>query len=207
MKIYPIDPGCLGFDCDTKLTEETACQMNAAGYSFVVRYLSLTSDPEFDIDINEVNAIINCNLYLLLVQHVRYPGWSATEEYAKNDAKFALIQLADIGNPTGMTIYCDIESVANNPTDYINTWADIIRNAGYSPGVYIGANSQLSSTADLDNLRVDSYWKSMSYIPFEPTIGYSMIQTISSKMPAGFPIDEDTVQADANGNTPKGICK
>ena len=60
----------IGFDCNTKLSYDTAVKFRKSGFEFVIRYVGRnTMNPQIDIDMNERDAILYAGLDLGIVQH------------------------------------------------------------------------------------------------------------------------------------------
>jgi hypothetical protein len=162
---------------------------------FVVRYLgSITSE--------EVDAILGAGLALMVVTYAdRWDGPTTVQ------------QLKAAGIPMGTTVWLDVESIGPSLTPEeiagkINTWARIVRNAGYDPGLYIGVNVQLTA-ADLYALVNDRYWHSCSRIldrngaPNEPQCGCCMRQLRPPNVVVGGSIvDVDVIEQDYEGRVP-----
>lgn len=199
-----------GFDTNTKLNLQSAQTLKNAGYDVCFRYLSLTQSDPNDLTTDELSNILRVGLKVGLVQHVRYPNWIPTIEMAKQDAQNAVTQLKNLNIPSGTTVFCDIEGIkyGTNKQDiinYINTWAEIIIQAGYEPGMYVGYNSYLTDSELYYALKVSKYWKSGSNVPTPVMRGYCIYQSTPSKTIAGIPIDEDKIQPDMKGELPKFV--
>lgn len=209
--IAPLKKRALGFDTSTPLTLDKAVELKTAGYTFAVRYVPFLQNPAGDITTQEINDIVNAGLGLLLVQHCRLPGWIPTGALGTQDANRAVAYLNAVGMPKGVSIYLDLEGVkvgtaTGDILAFCNNWYDIIENAGYVPGIYVGANCGLSGDALYHGLKFQHYWKSLSTVPNIPTRGYEMVQT-SGKAVCGISIDEDTVTGDNLGNAPLALYK
>lgn len=195
-----------GFDTCTPLSLEKAKEFKNAGYDFCIRYVSLSNNRTGDITTKEANNIINAGLALGIVQHVRYPGWKPSASLGQSDAQMALNHLTQVGIPKGITVYVDLEGVASGTSAsdiiaYANTWHDVIEQAGYIPGIYVGANSYLTGSQLYNSLKFQHYWKSLSIVPNVAVRGYEMVQLRQIKQ-LGVLIDEDVVYGDNLGNTP-----
>ncbi|WKV08213.1 DUF1906 domain-containing protein [Thermoanaerobacterium sp. CMT5567-10] len=195
-----------GFDTCTPLSLEKAKEFKNAGYDFCIRYVSLSNNRTGDITTKEANNIINAGLALGIVQHVRYPGWKPSASLGQSDAQMALNHLAQVGIPKGITVYVDLEGVASGTSAsdiiaYANTWHDVIEQAGYIPGIYVGANSYLTGSQLYNSLKFQHYWKSLSIVPNVVVRGYEMVQLRQINQ-LGVLIDEDVVYGDNLGNTP-----
>jgi hypothetical protein len=215
--------GCRGFDTDTQLTAATAKAFRAAGFQFVIRYLSLEATEQAgDLSTEEAQAILGAGLGLMAVQRVSEPGWRPTahsgEEYGANAASNA----HRVGLPAGMNLWLDLEgmnsgSPAGEVSAYCNAWFEQAAAAGYVPGLYVGAGAILNSE-QLDALNVNYFWKSGSSAGsrqpgscFEyayPEKGYCMVQSISASAQIdGVCYDSDAIKQDNCGDTPLWLAR
>jgi hypothetical protein len=201
--------GAIGFDCDIPLTHITAKAFVDNGYNFVVRYLSLgPSQRSGDLTTIESAAILESGLALMAVQHVAYEGWQPNQSLGQTNGQNAVNNAQSIGVPQGINVWLDLEGInlSTTSTDvisYCNTWFNIVQNAGYIPGLYVGANCILNSDQLFYNLHFRYYWKSGSNVPNVTNRGYCMVQHISnSYVIDGVPFDKNIIQADNMGNTP-----
>ena len=199
----------LGFDCNTVLNASTAQAFVTAGFTFAVRYLSLTpSIRPGDLTLSEVETILQSGLALMAVQHVLYAGWSPTQQLGFQNGNSAAACAQAAGLPAGINVWLDLEGInpnaqASDVIAYCNAWFSVVDAAGYVSGLYVGANCILTGDQLFNDLNVSAYWRSGSTVPMVPNRGYCMVQTISnSYRVAGVAYDQDVIQADNNGNTP-----
>lgn len=199
--------GAKGADTDTKLTSASAGALKAAGLDFVVRYVSLGSpDAGGDLTPSEVQAILGAGLALMIVQHVRAPGWMPTAALGTQYGTAAAADAAACGYPAGATLWCDLEGVAAgasaaNVTAYVNAWNAAATAKGYEPGLYVGSGDVL----DANQLYATSsrrYWRSYSSVPNVSTRGYCLLQLFPTTTLAGVSVDLDVVQQDYKGGYP-----
>lgn len=207
--VVPASPGAQGFDTDTALTADTAAAFFDAGFVFAVRYLSLTTpEAEGDLNASEVSTIRAAGLALMAVQHVDAAGWVPTASLGVEHGSAAAANAASATLPVGVTIWLDLEGVADGtPSDqviaYCNAWFGVVAQAGYRPGLYVGAECGLTSTELTTQLTCSFFWESGSNVPPVDGIGYCMVQQIDSAYVLdGVAYDADTVQADDQGATP-----
>jgi hypothetical protein len=199
-------PNLKGFDTDTAISSSSvAQQFKAEGYSFCVRYLSLTTPEQTgDLSCSEANYILIGGLALSAVQHPT--SLTLTEELGTQHGANAAANAASIGLPQGMVLWCDLEAVDGNIPDssitisYCQAWFDAVESAGYVPGIYIGVGTGLSGT-QLYDLPFAHYWKSCSSVPTPDPRGYQMVQTCydPALMVNGYNIDTDLTQDDNEG--------
>jgi len=211
--VEPAPSGALGFDCNSVLTASSAQAFADQGFAFAVRYVPQSNgSTSGNLTTAEANAILGAGLGLLVVQHVASAGWAPTGQLGKDNADCATNALAAIGMPPGITVFLDLEGVASgtlvaNINDYCNTWSDFVRQAGYVPGIYVGANCGLNA-AEITALEFDCFWESGSSVPQIGAPGWCMKQTIDdSFVIAGIAYDEDSIIADQDGNTPIWLRK
>ena len=144
----------------------------------------------------------------MAVQHVMYAGWNPTSQLGESNGNSVALNAAAAGLPEGITIWLDLEGISPVSTSadvvaYCNAWFTIVNAAGYRTGLYVGANSILTSQQLYDNLNVSAYWQSGSIVPMVSVRGYCMIQTISNSYKiAGVSYDQDVIQPDNLGNLP-----
>ena len=193
-------PGLLGFDCNTVVTTPVVQQFRSQGYSFCVRYLSRTSQGSNDLSASEAEVILSAGLALMPVQHVRQPGWQPTGDLGKQDGDAAARNAGAIGFPAGVNVWCDLEGVkpgtsAQDVTNYCNAWFTEVANAGYIPGLYVGAGCVLDEH-QLFSLKFQHYWRSQSNVPNVGSRGYQLIQLFPELNKNGIGIDIDVTQND-----------
>jgi len=196
----PATIGSQGFDSDTEITADTAKALAAAGFGFAIRYLSRTTPQNNgDLSAAEIGWITDAGLALMVAQH--YPGlnWVPTTALGTAQGRAAAINAAAIGIPTGVSLWADIEAVADyvsvaDMIAYINTWAGEVSARGYLPGVYVGANQPLTGDELYWRLKVAYYWKSASHVPDIPVRGFCMIQAIAPSPIDGISLDRNAVQ-------------
>lgn len=214
LKTEPARAGAHGFDTNTKLTATIAKALRKAGFEFAIRYLSRKANPkDKDLTAEELDVILDAGLAVMAVQHVAATGWTPSEnlgvEYGANAANHA----RTIGLSNGSSVWLDLEGIAEGTSvetviAYCNAWFKEVENAGYTSGVYVGANSILSGHDLYLRLKTKHYWKSGSHVPSIPHRGYCMEQhIIANDKIAGVSIDRNVVLVDAFGSTPMLMTK
>jgi hypothetical protein len=194
--------GRVGFDTDTKLDLSTAKLFRQSGYDFCLRYISLGGENSYDLDTAEAEAILDAGLALMPVQHVRYAGWMPDAELGTQTGQNAADDATHVGFPPNVNVWLDLEGINPNATTeaviaYCNSWYDAVAQAGYLPGLYVGANSILDSQQLYDNLKFQHYWHSLSLVPNVAVRGYQMVQSDGGTV-HGVGIDKNLTQADAD---------
>ncbi len=203
-------PDCVLVDTSTKLdaracTALAASTWNGRSVRGAVRYISIHNEARGDIDAVEVAAILEAGLGFMAVQHVRYPGWSATDTQGGIDGAAAAINAHGAGYLTGCTLWLDLEGVRNVGTEvvaYVNAWANAVAAAGYMPGLYVGYACGLSPYElyyDLPGIHV--YWSDAGPRAVADR-GFAMKQHAQTVI-AGVQVDPDTATADAMGGRPR----
>jgi L,D-transpeptidase catalytic domain/Rv2525c-like, glycoside hydrolase-like domain len=201
--------GMHGFDANTKLTATTAKALKDAGFSFGIRYLSRKANPPAkDLTADELNIMLDAGLAVMAVQHVAPSGWSPTDtlgvEYGANAAAHARA----VGLAEESSVWLDLEGIAagtsaSDVIAYCNAWFKEVESAGYTTGVYVGANCILSGDELYLRLKTGRYWKSGSNVPDIPHRGYCMVQhIIAGDKVGGVAIDRNVTFVDAFGNAP-----
>lgn len=211
-KVVSAPPQSQGFDSNTIITPEKAAAFVQSGFSFCVRYVGRTEMSSSDLTTQEANDILDAGLALMVVQHVSAWGWSPSPtlgtEYGTNAGKFA----NQIGIPPGVNLWCDLEGVAAGTSAqtviaYCNNWYEAVVNAGYVPGIYIGAACILNSSQLYNSLKFSHYWKSGSTVPDVMTRGYQIIQYDLDSSLNGIEIDKDVTQNDHLGGQAQWLIR
>ncbi len=180
-KAVPATDGAKGFDINSNITDKV--HLLANDFDFCVRYVSHGSHQgSNDLTTNEVRAILDSGLALMIVQHVSRAGWTPTPSLGTTFGERAAaytdaLQLV----PKNTTVWMDLEGVNANHSKsdviaYCNNWYDKVHAAGYTPGIYIGSRAYLSSQDLYAHLKFQHYWKSMSTVPTPEHRGFQMYQ-------------------------------
>lgn len=198
-------PTCTIVDTSAKLTADVLSAVVDAGYAGVVRYVRLPGVSDtWDIDADELSMILGAGLGLLLVQHVRYPGWNPASYSGKQDAAAAVERARAAGYVAGSHIFLDLEGIKAKATDatirFANDWADAVVAAGYKAGCYVGYAVPLTAAQLYDLHRIDSYWSDAGRRAVAKR-GFAVRQR-AEIMIAGVPFDPDDVAPDEEGDTP-----
>ncbi len=217
-KVEKAPSGSKGFDCNTPLTASTAAAFRKAGFAFALRYVPRNfqtnpASPSGNITKAEAQTILDAGLALMIVQHVASSPWDPTGELGMTYGQFAVSNCQAIGLPRGVNIFLDLEGVRGgtnpqNVLDYAGTWADFVGDAGYVPGIYIGASCGITA-GQIVTLPFKQFWRSgSSSTPQIGAPGYSMQQTISASLVlSGVAYDSDVISTDQNGGTPYWLRK
>ncbi len=189
--------GARGTDSVTLLDATSAGNFKKQGIDFVFQYLgSVTADG--------LAAILAAGLAFMPVTYA--------DQF---DGAQTVAEVKALGLPAGCTVWLDVESIGpavSVPTliSQINAWANAVSAAGFQPGLYVGANSQLTSQ-ELYQLAVVRYWHSLSMILdrngqlAEPSCGFCCYQLYPTVNWAGVDVDLDFIQQDFQGRLPSWV--
>jgi|GEM_PF-1448466 len=198
---------CKMVDTSWKITSALAQQVAAGGYAGIIRYVPLPhNDATHDIDATELRAILDAGLALMLVQHVRKPGWNPAQCSGKIDALAAIETGRTAGYLQGAHVYLDLEGMAPAATAsdtkaFAEDWAATIVQAGYCAGCYVGFDVPLNAV-QLYNLHdFHSYWSDAGPRRVA-TRGFALKQQAPEIKIGGVEFDQDTLQPDKLGDTP-----
>jgi hypothetical protein len=203
--------GILGFDTNTKLTEDLSKKLYNYGFRFCLRYLSRSPEPNYDLTADEANQIMDGGLSLMGVQHVRAGYWIPTADLGTQDGTMAAKNATLAGLPIGINIWCDLEAVkdttpATDVITYCTNWYNAVNQAGYVPGLYVGYQPILVS-AQLYQLPFTSFWRSQSNVPNVGSRGYQMIQLYAEIELFGIKLDVDITQSDFKNSQVTWVTK
>jgi hypothetical protein len=196
---------CNLVDTSAKLTPTVIAAVKAAAYSCILRYVPLPNDGAAkDIDVVELGNILDAGLALMLVQHVRYPGWNPAKCSGQADALAAIESASAAGYLAGGHIYLDLEGISGTAADtkaFAEEWAATIVQASYCAGCYVGYDVPLNAV-QLYNLHdFHSYWSDAGPRSVA-TRGFAIKQHEPEVSIAGVGFDKDTLQPDKLGDTP-----
>ncbi len=204
-------PGLRGFDInadigaiDPDTGEAYAKEFVQAGYGYCIRYVPVGELLDPDLTAEEAEAILAAGLALMPVQHVFEPGWLPNGALGTQVGERAVQWLQDIGFPTGVNVWCDLEGVgdtdAQSVIDYCESWYAAVSAAGYVPGLYAGYGVGLDDP-QLYDLSFQHYWAAYNTNSSIPTRGYQLVQSPQSTNVAGLGYDDDMTQTDQLGGT------
>lgn len=205
----------LGFDIDQPVSEATAAAAVQGGYQFCLRYVSLgaTEQPS-DLSALELQLLLHAGLCVMAVQHVLEPGWRPSASLGAEHGENAATHASNIGLPSGVCLWCDLEGVASNTPSssviaYVEAWAGAVQSAGFTPSLYVGYSCGLSGQQLYQDLSLQHYWRSMSDVPDVAVRGYQMRQSRAQSVINGLTVDVDQAGPDRLGGeviwvTPQG---
>ena len=214
LRVEPAEAGMHGFDANTKLTATTAKALKDAGFKFAIRYLSRKAKPPAkDLTADELDIILDAGLAVMAVQHVAPSGWTPSDTLGVECGGNAAAHARAVGLPEKSSVWLDLEGIAEGaPASaviaYCNAWFKEVESAGYTTGVYVGANCILSADQLYLNLKTRHYWKSGSNVPDIPHRGYCMVQhIIPDDKIGGVAIDRNVTLVDALGSAPMLVTR
>lgn len=218
--IKTLPAGSRGFDCNRVLIPEAlkfareVVEDGSPRYDFGFRYLRRSAPNSYDLSAGEVARIMESGLALGLVQHVAPEPWLPSSNLGITFGSTAALDARRCGIPHGAELWCDLEGVSPvvsllNVTQYVNRWSIAVRDAGYLPGLYVGANSRLTARQLYYTLNLSRYWAAYNLDADEyPLVrGVCLRQRVAhaSEIPVGYSnqnFDCDTVQKDSKGDLP-----
>lgn len=217
MKIGTLPHAARGFDCNARVSAAVARQFQAAGYSFVVRYVRRSTKHDYDLSVSELVGLLQSGLAVMVVQHVAAEGWHPTGNLGSSYGAIAAEEARAVGVPPGVAVWCDLEGVDPHadPRDVIafcNAWFDSVKGAGYDPGLYVGFGCVLTGEQLYYKLKFRRYWSAynLNRDSFPAVRGVCMRQgpyppASERVVGAGFEYDTDVVQHDGFNNLPTAI--
>lgn len=206
--------GWRGFDANTRVLAGEAMAFAAHGYRFAVRYVRRDQPHSFDLTADELRDILGAGLALMVVQHVESAtSWTPSSEKGFRYGHVAAQSAHEAGYENGCTLWLDLEGVSSYTgaavtIAYANSWFDVVKSAGYEPGIYIGWHCGLTAKQLYRDLKFSHYWGAYNLNADEaPAIrGLCMHQRAAKRadIPAGitYQIDTDLITADNLGGLP-----
>jgi hypothetical protein len=200
-------PDCWGFDTNTKLTLKTASALASSAYhdnplTFAFRYVFFGPPRLGDLSPLETDAILTAGLRLLVVQHCRAPGWTASGQLGSSDGSWAARNARDAGYLAGCHLAMDLEGLSNSghPVfDHAVEWCNAVRAGGYLPLIYVGYDAGLNADELWNIPNVDRYWSDFGQREVSHR-GFCAKQ-FSQTTIAGIQVDPDHAMPDALGGT------
>jgi hypothetical protein len=193
----PLASADIVIDTNGKISSSEAQALRAAGVTAIWRYVFFGSPRPGDIDSAELNILLNAGLTVLLVQHVRNPGWMASPDQGTADGRAAVANAIKAGYVGRVALALDLEGVRNGAYEHAVAWCAEVRAASYRPVVYVGYSSGMAA-AQLDALGPDVvFWADFAPLTMRPhpARGYALHQHPQSVI-AGVAVDVDEVLID-----------
>jgi len=211
--VFTADDGLKGFDVNGPVSGSAAAAFAAAGYRFCVRYVRRQQAHSYDLSSGEAKRLLNAGLGLMVVQHVAPGEWTPTGAKGTQYGRVAADECVRIGVPSGVTVWCDLESVASGTPkkqviDFCNRWHAAVAAGGFVPGLYVGFAAGLGPKDLYYALRFTHYWGAYNLdADEEPLVrGLQMKQRVRGPNDgvAGFNLafQTDGVRTDALGGRP-----
>lgn len=198
-------PDCWGFDTNTKLTATSAAALAASQYDgemleFCWRYVFFGPARSGDLSTLETDAILGAGLRLLVVQHCRNPGWTASGQLGAADGAWAVRNARDAGYMPGCHIALDLEGLKNSGhpvEDHVVEWCNAAHAGGYPPVIYVGYDAGLNPDELWQIPNVDRYWSDFGQRAVTNR-GFCCKQHAQTRV-TGIDIDPDHAMPDALG--------
>jgi hypothetical protein len=212
--VFTAPNGLRGFDTAKKLSRTVAGAFFAQGYRYCVRYVRRDKPHADDLTSAEAKGLLAVGLGLMVVQYVESEeSWTPTAEKGQANGATAALEAGEVGVPSGVTLWCDLEGVASKTPsqqtiDYCNEWHSAVAAEGYVPGLYVGWHSGLTPTQLYKSLRFTHYWAAYNLNADEVPIvrGVQMKQSVrraSDAVPGvSFEYQTDRVRSDNLGGRP-----
>lgn len=211
MRVDVLPNGARGFDANSVISATLAGNAFAKGYRFAIRYVRRRNANSYDITASEVDTILRHGLALMLVQHFAGEGWEPSAalgaEYGANAADHAKV----VGYPVGATLWMDLESVkAGTPHGetiaHCNAWYDVVKAAGYVPGLYVGYGCGLTASELYARLKFSRYWAAynLNRDEYPAERGVCLRQFVAKESELVAPLTTQTMDVDVIGADSKG---
>jgi hypothetical protein len=162
------------------------------------------------------DAAFAAGLFVTLVTFSRRAGWGGTSpsrELGQADGATDVRHLLDLEAPSGVTAWTDLEGCPGNAADtgdWCNARGEVQRQAGWDPGLYVGAVQPMNGI-QLGLLVQNRYWQSLSRLVtassppgyvVEPAPGWCMRQLPRTRTLCGVEVDVDVTQYDWKDRLP-----
>lgn len=201
-----------GFDCDQPISVELAQAAVVMGYKFAVRYVRRQQYHDYDLTHEEAKIITDNGLALMVVQHVAPENWTPNTALGSSYGSIAASECIKIGIPRDVCVWCDMEGVDPDTLEidainYANAWYNAVRDAGYTPGVYLGWHPGVGNRSAYRSLRFKNYWRAYNGDVIPDVRGFQMRQFEAKKEDRipGFKVKEfdvNIINTDKLGGTP-----
>lgn len=202
-----------GFDTSTPLTGAMARAVKAAGHNgipltFCWRYVFFGPPVYGDLTELETSAILENDLTLMVVQHVRNPGWTASPQLGDHDGAWAVKNALSAGYSPGegLVLALDLEGVANfgaPVSGHVERWGGRVRQGGFDPVLYVGFQCGLSPDELYALQEISRYWSDAGSRQVAKR-GFCCKQSLETTV-AGVRVDLDHAYPDALGGTLVGM--
>ena len=162
--VFTAPDGVRGFDTAEKVSAASAAAFRRRGYRFCVRYVRRDKPHASALTAGEARSLLNVGIGLMVVQYVESESsWIPSGAKGTTNGGIAASEVAKLGVPWGVTVWCDLEGVAlGTPSekviDYCNRWHIAVTSAGYVAGLYVGYRAGLTATQLYRALRFTHYW-------------------------------------------------
>jgi hypothetical protein len=194
-------PGRKGLDVSAPISTEAAAAIAAAGYTFVIRYVSTEGAG---LTATEAEIILAAGLGLMLVQQVDAAQLTFSSAVGGQHGQAAAASAATLGLPMCVNVWLVLDRIpagtsAAALTAYYKAWSSAVSDAGLLPGLCVTAGEVLDGAA-LGGLAFSHYWQAAGAVVTPSPRGYLLVQG-SGVTVSGVTATEDVTQND-NGHPP-----
>jgi Domain of unknown function (DUF1906) len=195
------------FDIDSPLNETQAAEFAKAGYLGGIRYLPRASDlVAGNLSMAEIEIMLAAGLGISAVQHVSPNNWNPTAILGSQYGQYASQYAHEIGLPSGMHIWLDLEMVNTSATvaditAYCTNWFNAVQAGGFLGALYVGWQAGLNSHQLYINLPFKAYWKGYNADISVDTRGYMITQHPQQSLNGIF-FDPNAIGPDDIGRLP-----
>ena len=212
--VFTAPDGVRGFDTAEKVSAASAAAFRRRGYRFCVRYVRRDKPHASALTAGEARSLLDVGIGLMVVQYVESEtSWIPSGAKGTTNGGIAASEVAKLGVPWGVTVWCDLEGVAlGTPSekviDYCNRWHIAVTSAGYVAGLYVGYRAGLTATQLYRALRFTHYWGAynLNSDQYPAVRGLQMKQSrhkqSDSVSDSGIDFQVDRISADALGGHP-----
>ena len=199
-------------DAPVTLTARTLAASTVRGFpvTWVMRYVFFGPPHAGDLTLAETGAILDAGLALVVVQHVRSPGWTAGPQLGASDGQWAARNAGVAGYAPGMGLFlvCDLEGVKNSGqavAEHVDAWCQAVIAGGYAPALYVGYDCGLSPSELYDLPHVSRYLSDDANRTVAVR-GTCALQYPEVTLSGVGTVEPDHAHPDALGGTLTGLC-
>ena len=204
----PLTPALLAALCATRVP--SALDVTAPPISFFTRYVGLQASGHGDLSADETERVTESGRALVVVQHVRYPGWVPSGAQGTADGLWAVKNAQAAGyDVPGACLTLDLEGVAQSSFGapaiaFALAWSKAVADAGYAPTLYVGYDCGINPAQLYALAGFALYWSDAGPRHVD-TRGFAAKQH-QQQVVAGVPVDFDYAAPDALGGVIVGMA-
>ena len=141
-----------GFDSEAAISAGAASQLVANGYVFCTRYVSPNGKAVAALTSEEAAGILNAGLAFMLVQRVDASVLAFSASLGTKHGEAAAASAVAIGFPMCVNVWLELDGIPSTTESagvsaYYNNWYTAVYDAGFLPGLRVGATEVLSGDA------------------------------------------------------------